>query len=129
MLKRNLFAIIIASFVLVFTGNAFGQWHPEIDKIKSPRDVATGQIVSPRDAASGLPTGIKSPRDISTGKSAQKSNIYANNIGGGLLGIKENNKNCKWEFSEFDSTKNLSTKPKGYNLGDTATHERKKRRN
>ena len=92
----------ILSLVLVFTSNAFGQWHPEIDRIKSPRDVATGQIKSPRDVASGQATGkaqksssriqppqpkgmnkadlteqlsIKSPRDVASG---QATGIKAN---------------------------------------------------
>lgn len=39
MLQRNLFAIIFASLVLVFTTNAFGQWHPEIDRVKTTKKI------------------------------------------------------------------------------------------
>ena len=35
-------------------------------EVNSPRDPASG-IVSPRDSASGLPTGIVAPRDVNTG--------------------------------------------------------------
>ena len=130
MLQRNLFAIIIVSLGLVFTTNDFGQWHPEIDRIKSPRDVATGQVKSPRDIA----TGIKSPRDIASGQATGiKSNAKTTGkMFSGLITeitfpkqIKQ--KNSKWELSEYDATKSRSAKPKGYNLGDTATHERRRK--
>jgi hypothetical protein len=55
MLKKNLIVIAIAALVLVFTGNAFGQQNPDIDKIKKGK---TTGIKSPRDVASGQATGI-----------------------------------------------------------------------
>ncbi|MBS1808359.1 MAG: hypothetical protein JST84_09220 [Acidobacteria bacterium] len=106
---KNHFAIATVTLALTgaLTATAFGQWHPEIDKvkarkanvqsIKSPRDVATGQatgrrkaprprpaaqdklgnfeiqdIKSPRDAASGQATGITSPRDVASGQATGK---------------------------------------------------------
>lgn len=79
--------IAIATLITALTSTAFGQGHLEIDKVKT-RKAKTQSITSPRDAASGLPTGrrngqratqdklgnfeiqdIKSPRDTASGQS------------------------------------------------------------
>lgn len=73
MLKRNLFAIIIAGFVFVFTGNAFGQWHPEIGKVK--RKVKTTKIKPQNHTGFTEVTGL----DIQVGcrnRSRRKSAQY-----------------------------------------------------
>lgn len=84
MTSKNYIAIAIATAAFAVT--AFGQWHPEIDKVKG-RKGQTQTITSPRDAASGQATGrrkapsakqdklgnfeiqdLKSPRDSQTGQ-------------------------------------------------------------
>ncbi|HEX4951617.1 MAG TPA: hypothetical protein VFZ34_33475 [Blastocatellia bacterium] len=78
--------IAIATLTAALTSTAFGQWHPEIDKVKTRRP-QTQSIQSPRDVASGQATGrrkapraaqdklgnfeiqdIKSPRDTASGQ-------------------------------------------------------------
>lgn len=73
MLKKNLFAIAIIMLGLGIT-SAFGQWHPEIDRVKSPRDVASGQA-----------TGIKSPRDVATGQVKSQSNAKTRKPNAGFM--------------------------------------------
>jgi len=78
--------IAIATATVALTVTAFGQWHPEIDKvktrrpqsqsIKSARDVASGQATGRRKAPSARQDklgnfeiqDIKSPRDSQTGQ-------------------------------------------------------------
>ena len=86
MLRKNLIAIAIATIGLVFTNNAFGQWHPELDKIKSPRVIKSTKAKSKRTAKP-----VKTEMEIE-----------------GLKGTKQSNRKRK-------------------NLGDTATHERRRR--
>ena len=72
MFRTNLITIAILSLGLVFTSNAFGQWHKDFPSgVKSPRDVATGQVKSPKDIASGV---VASPKDTSTGVSSKSTN-------------------------------------------------------
>lgn len=85
---KNYLAIATATVALTVT--AFGQWHPEIDKVKTRRP-QTQSIQSPRDVASGQATGrrkapsarqdklgnfeiqdLKSPRDSQTGQATGK---------------------------------------------------------
>ena len=82
--------IAIATATVALTVTAFGQWHPEIDKVKTRRP-QTQSIKSPRDVASGQATGrrkapsakqdrlgnfeiqdLKSPRDSQTGQASDK---------------------------------------------------------
>ncbi|MBX7170487.1 MAG: hypothetical protein K1X72_05975 [Pyrinomonadaceae bacterium] len=74
MLNKTLFAIIIAMLGLVMANSAFGQWHPEIDRVKSPRDVASGQA-----------TGIKSPRDVASGQVKSQSNAKTQKPNAGFM--------------------------------------------
>ena len=72
MFRTNLITIAILSLGLIFTSNAFGQWHKDFPSgVKSPRDVATGQVKSPKDIASGV---VASPKDTSTGVSSKSTN-------------------------------------------------------
>ena len=164
MLKKNLFAIAIIMLGLGIT-SAFGQWHPEIDRVKSPRDVASGQatgIKSPRDVATGQvksqsnaktrkpnagfmdytddacsvcdgkikATAIKSPRDMATGQATGKRQHEP---------IQAQDKLGNFEIQDVKSPRDIASgqatgkrqyKPvRNYNLGDTATHERKKGKN
>lgn len=61
MLRRNLIVIAIAAFGLVFTSNAFGQWHPELDKIKLQRAAKV--------------TKSKAPKNVVSGQSSQRTKI------------------------------------------------------
>ena len=74
MLNKTLFAIIIAMLGLVMANSAFGQWHPEIDRVKSPRDVASGQA-----------TGIKSPRDVASGQVKSQINAKTQKPNAGFM--------------------------------------------
>jgi hypothetical protein len=126
MLQKNLFAIMIASFVLVLTGSAFGQWHPEIDKIKSPRDVATGQIKSPRDVSSGQASGLMTETTIPAfGNQRVRAAAQYNPK---EIGVdKAVNRKGRWEMPEMDADKNVFARPRNSNPGDTATHERRRK--
>jgi hypothetical protein len=122
-------------------GNDIRDGKIKTTSIKSPRDVATGQVMnkncqefesvrvrkssniqSPRDVASRQATGIKS-NATTTGR---KSSELVTEITFPKV-VKQ--KNAKWELGEYDASKNKSAKPKGSNLGDTGTHERRKGRN
>lgn len=97
-------AVAIVTAILTLTSalttTAFGQWHPEIDKVKgrtsrtqsiqSPRDVASGQATGRRRAPSRTQDklgnfeiqGIKSPRDAASG---QATGIVAGQNSGGTI--------------------------------------------
>lgn len=73
MLKRNLIVIAIMSLIVVLTGNAFGQWHPDIDRVKGKTPVKTKSIKSPRDVATGQATGKrKGTKTVQSGGNENK---------------------------------------------------------
>jgi hypothetical protein len=151
MLKRNLIAIAIVTLGLVMTINTFGQdklGNFEIQVIKSPRDVSTGQIKSPRDVATGQSSGktksqsqdklgnfeiqgIKSPRDVATGQATGKTQKSTSRIQPPQP--KGMNKADLTEQLSIQSPRDVASgqatgkrqhKPiKNRNLGDTGTHE------
>lgn len=67
-MRQTLLSVVILS-ALSLPGLASAQTTPiDIEnKVKPPGGAPKTGIVSPRDAASGLPTGVVSPRDAASG--------------------------------------------------------------
>jgi hypothetical protein len=126
MLKRNLFAIIITGLGLFLTSNAFGQWHPEIDRINSPKDLATGQIKSPRDSASGQSSGLIT--EITFPAVANQRSKTTNQYNPKEWSIDKiaSRKSVKWEVGEYDAIKNSSVSPRS-NLRNAPIHQRRRK--
>lgn len=143
MQTKNLFAI--ATLTAALTSTVFGQWNPDIDKvkggkpnvqtIKSPRDMATGQatgkrkvaraaqdklgnfeiqdVKSPRDTASGQATGITSPRDVATGQATGKRQHKP---------LKRQN-----GFMDYTDDAAMTQVQAGQNSGGTITNQRRRK--
>ena len=62
MFRRNLITIAILSLVLIFTSNAFGQWHKDFPSgLKSPRQITKQKVKGKKTSA--LKSDLPKPKD------------------------------------------------------------------
>ncbi len=141
--KFSIFAIAVLTMAISST--AFGQWHPEIDKVKNAK-IKTQSIKSPRDVASGQATGrrkaprtaqdklgnfeiqdIKSPRDVASGQAT--SITSPRDAASGQATGKRQHKpfsNRANGFMDYTDDATANEVVAGQNSGGTITNQRRK---
>ncbi len=143
---KNHFAIATVTLALTgaLTATAFGQWHPEIDKVKA-RKARAQSIQSPRDVASGQATGkrkapraeqnklgnfeiqdLKSPRDLQTGQ-ATGITSPRDSASGLPTGKRQHKPIAKRPgFMDYTDDSAMPNVVAGQNSGGTITNQRRK---
>jgi hypothetical protein len=140
--------IAIATATVAFTVTAFGQGHPDIDKVKV-RKAKTQSIQSPRDVASGQATGkrkalrskaatqdklgnfeiqdINSPRDPQTGQ-ATGITSPRDAASGQATGKRQHKPIAKRPgFMDYNDDLTMNGVVAGQNSGGTITNQRSRR--